>query len=404
MPLPESPKSSLPSTLHLYHHEAATLPLRLILPPSASSSPPEASGWCVEHPGAVHIEWWQRYHAATGRTQRPTLLDTPESSVRDGIIDDFLKREGDSLQAAPIAQIDEHSLCQCFRHSGWWKNRRRVIASMHRTGQPSHRIASFASCGDGAWIMQADHMPERLKVTSSFCHDRLCEPCAQERARRIREVLCDLTRGRQLRFITLTLAAKGQSLKEGVDRLFKHFRALRATSLWSDAVDGGAAFLELKWNSKVRRWHPHLHIICEGRYIDQGKLSTCWHGITGDSFIVDVQAVRQEKGIASYVTKYVTKGVDGSVIATPEKLDEAMTALRGRRLCTCFGSWYGTPLSDAEDADFIGPDLPDDTWHAYCSFDVAIEGAMHGNPHYISILVNLGLTERLKSLVTMDTS
>ena len=123
-------------------------------------------------------------------------------------------------------------------------------------------------------------------------------------------------------FCTLTLCGKGEKLTDLIDRLYKCFRALRQHPLWTNAVRGGGAFLEVKWIDKFGRWHPHLHCIIDADFMDQGHLSTAWHSITRDSFIVDIRRVRDIKGQQRYVTKYASKPLNTSFSTSPHLLDE----------------------------------------------------------------------------------
>ncbi len=159
-------------------------------------------------------------------------------------------------------------------------------------------------------------------------------------------------------FITLTLSGKNKGLHELIDKLYRSFKALRNHPTWSEKVEGGAAFLEIKYNDKSQRWHPHLHIIAKASYIDQGELSEAWRTITKDSFIVDIRRVRNPEITGRYVTKYASKPLNSSFSNTPALLDESILALKGRRLCMCFGTWFGTPLDLAEDAE-LADDLID---------------------------------------------
>lgn len=39
------------------------------------------------------------------------------------------------------------------------------------------------------------------------------------------------------------------------------------------------------------------------------EIAKVWHAVTGDSFVVDVDAVRTEKGLSEYLSKYLDKGM-----------------------------------------------------------------------------------------------
>jgi hypothetical protein len=163
--------------------------------------------------------------------------------------------------------------------------------------------------------------------------------------------LFDFLKPKKLRFITLTLQSKpSDRLADRLDEIYKCFRYLRASRLWEECVSGGVAFLEITRGKRRDRWHVHLHLLFEGKYIDQDKLSTTWCNITRGSFRVDVRAVRDGGGV-NYVTKYATKALNSDMLANDDHLDEAVMALKGRRLCFCFGDWYGTPLSTLMEDD-----------------------------------------------------
>jgi hypothetical protein len=266
-----------------------------------------------------------------------------------------------------------------FMHSGWALTRNRVIASLFRTNQKETRIQAFMQCGRNAWIEAANDDPTRLRMRCTCCHDRLCQPCASNRAFRIRDSMMQIIQGKRCRFITLTLTgSKKETLVDLIDRLFKSFRALRLHPVWADAVDGGAAFLEIKRSSKADRWHPHFHIIAEGRFLDQHRLSDAWRSITKDSYIVDVRDARDE-AVANYVSKYASKPLNSSFANTCEHLDEAVEALKGRRLCTCFGTWYGTPLSNAEDEELADDLIDAHGYHFVAQVDDVIAAAAAGD-------------------------
>jgi hypothetical protein len=138
---------------------------------------------------------------------------------------------------------------------------------------------------------------------------------------------------------TLTLRHSKTSLNDQLDRLYSSFRLLRQRKSTAVMFKGGVAFLEVKWVAKSRTWHPHLHIITEGKWVDQKTLSQTWHGITGDSFIVHVTRISDEDRMIGYVTKYASKPMDSNVFADADALDELIVSLKGRRLYNCFGTW-----------------------------------------------------------------
>lgn len=328
-----------------------------------------------------------------------TSLDTTETSVRANV-EAF-------LNAPPEQQQDwKPTLCeemQCirFRHSGWWPMRRRIFAALERTNQTRSRLCAFGSCGAGAWIEQSSEDPTRYRVKHSHCHDRLCTPCANARSFNLSQALLHLIEGKPHTFITLTLCGKGEGLSELIDRLYKHFRALRLHPTWSEKVRGGAAFLEVKWSDKAQRWHPHLHIICDAGFIHQGELSSVWRGITKDSFIVDIRKVRDSGVSARYVTKYASKPLNASFSNTPKLLDEAIVALKGRRLCLCFGTWYGTALDALEDTDLADDLIDTGAWHSVGSLEETLILASHADAIALAILRSLDIESKWRQSLTL---
>jgi len=251
---------------------------------------------------------------------------------------------------------------------------------------PTSRLSAFGCCGSAAWIEQSDVDHTKYRIRRACCNDRFCTPCALAKSIRISTAVKNLVDDRGMSFITLTLCGKGETLTDLLDRLQKHFRALRLHPLWDEAVEGGAAFIEVKWSDKAQRWHPHLHIIAKAKFIDQGELSNVWRGISKDSFIVDIKRIRDPEQVAGYVTKYAGKPLNTSFSNTPRLLDEAITALHGRRLLTLFGTWYGDGLIDSE-TEFMDEDrLEEGSWSYWSDLGYTLQQASHGNPDAIALL------------------
>jgi hypothetical protein len=334
--------------------------------------------------------------------QLSTNLDTLESSVFANKFDMYHRED-----TPDEVWLDYASNAARYRHSSWHINRKRVFEALRRTHQPLHRLKAFAHCGSTGWLQRSiatEPIPggvrHRYRIVTCNCHDRLCVPCANTRAFIIRQHLQPLIAGKQLLFITLTLAGKDQGLREKIDRLYKGFRALRTHPTFMDAVTGGAAFLEIKWSDKAQRWHPHLHIIADGHYIPKSDLAAAWRSITGDSYIVDIQRETRPEAVESYVCKYASKPLNSSFVNSPELLDEALMALKGRRLCLCFYSWYGTPLSIAEDETFADDLIDAEGYDNYLPLSQALESALSNDPDMWQLFVDLGQEARLRMLCT----
>jgi len=312
--------------------------------------------------------------------------------------DRFMHEKNTELELQREPQIDENSRCAAFRHNSWKINRRRVWDSMRRTGQSNSRMRSFGSCGSFSSIEQHITDANKFRIRCNHCNDRLCVPCGNARAVRLLEALRPMCRDKRLSFITLTLRASKETLTETIDRIYKCFKLLRTMPLWADKVRGGAAFLETKKADGFKRWHTHLHILCDADYMEQGFLSKAWHMLTKDSFRVDIQRVHSEENLQKYVTKYVTKPLSPTFVSDPDSLDEALKSLKGRRLCMCFGDWYGSALTDAEDEGLEFEDVRD--YRHFASLEQILIRATAGDRDSVSLLQRMGIDGLWRATLT----
>lgn len=269
------------------------------------------------------------------------------------------------------------SSAQVFRHSGWAPQRARIYAAFSRTHQDFNRRSRFQYCGTHARVLQKIDPPYDYKIVGDYCRDRFCLPCSKLRGHTIAANVIKQLDGRPARFLTLTLRSQTEPLVDLLNRIQQCFRSLRAKPFWKTKVDGGVSFIECKWNPQANRWHVHLHMLLEGRYLDKPTLEAQWLAITADSYVCDLQLCRSETDAARYVTKYVTKAFSADLLSTPDRLDEAVRSFRGRRLFTTFGSWRGVPLLATD---------RDDTWIDLGELLDILAQAKAGDPDAMKIL------------------
>ena len=106
---------------------------------------------------------------------------------------------------------------------------------------------------------------------------------------------------------------------------------------------GGVYTLEL--TNKGKGWHPHCHmIVLAASAPSQSAISAEWHGITGDSMIVDCRPITGDpsEGFME-VFKYAVKFSDLS-------LDDnwhAAQLLKGKRLLNSFGLFRGVEIPES---------------------------------------------------------
>jgi hypothetical protein len=233
-----------------------------------------------------------------------------------------------------------------FRHSGWAADRRRVHDALVRTAQSTNRLWDFKQCGSHAYVFQSLEDPDVYTLGGSTCHDRFCLPCGRERSRVIAQNVKLRVAGNKARFLTLTLRSDTEPLDQLLHKLTQDFAALRRTALWRKRVTGGVAFLEVKWIERTQRWHVHMHALLQGRFVPREHLSNLWLKITGTSEVIDIRIVEDERQCTHYICKYASKPLDRTVVVQPARLDEAVLALKGKRLCLTFGTWRGCKLTE----------------------------------------------------------
>jgi hypothetical protein len=287
--------------------------------------------------------------------------------------------DGPSSLDHPEFPVDGGSdpLPEPFRHRGWRRDRLRIYAALATAGLPESRRRAFARCGSHTWVLYNEHVPDLYRVVRGTCHDRFCRPCAAERAARIRDNLRKNWNGRPFRFVTLTLAHTDDLLSTRVNHLLASFRRMRQRGWWRGHVVGGIAFLEIGLGRTDGLWHPHLHVICQGRYMPQHQLATLWEESTGDSRVVDVRLVTDFAAAASYITKYVSKAVPRRVIDNPDLLADAAAALTNQRTLIAFGTWRKYRL--------LSTPAPGD-WHLYAHESELRQRMDDGDTHAAALL------------------
>lgn len=250
---------------------------------------------------------------------------------------------GDAASLEPIetSGFGGAPLSLTFRHSGWTTQRAAVWAALLRTSATTARLLAFQGCGSHSFILKSPTDPPEYKLAGSYCHDRFCRPCANSRSFVIATNIRDYLGKKATRFITLTLKHNALPLAQQIKRLYDSFRKLRKTSLWKRTQTGGVAFLEITKARALDEWHPHFHILSQGKFLPHAELRNLWFAITGDSHIVDVRAVADVNTVTNYVTKYATKPFDPSLFESEADLEGAILALKGRRMILTFGNWKG---------------------------------------------------------------
>jgi len=189
-----------------------------------------------------------------------------------------------------------------------------------------------------------------VKVLSKSCHVKFCPYCTKSRSFLIKQNTAKWLKAcNHPKFITLTLRHSEETLLEQLDHLYSAFRELRRLKLWKSKIIGGIWFFEIKF-AKSGKWHPHIHLVADGEYIPQRKLSRNWEKVTWGSPICDIRSVKDPKKVADYVAKYATKPCSLRYLAMSQRI-ELYEALKRRRLVGTFGTAHKAKLTSKPKTD-----------------------------------------------------
>lgn len=256
-----------------------------------------------------------------------TSLDHTETTQHD---DDA---PADVWNKAPLDDLNT-----VHRHSCWQARRARVLTALRDAAASSRGISRFCGCGGQAWVLQSKDDPDLYKLAPDFCRNRWCIPCARARGYRVAINLLDRIGHDPVRFVTLTIATPNLSLRDSLAKLLSSYNKLRRSDLWSSRVTGAVAFLEVTRGAHNDRWHPHLHVLTLGNFIQQEQLAAAWKHVTGDSYVVHIRLVRDHRTVVGYLCEYASKPIAGKLLRDPPMLSEAIAALRNRKFLYASGS------------------------------------------------------------------
>ena len=226
---------------------------------------------------------------------------------------------------------------------------------------------SIRSCGSFLEFKDYYTVSQIRLFNASFCKKHLlCPLCAIRRGAKMLgryfDRYLDLTsKNPALRPYLVTLTVKdGDSLLDRYDHLKKslqiyHMRRHRKNaSCEARKADSAVWSYEFKRGVGSNLWHPHVHAVwlCEFEPL-QSKLSSEWHSITGDSFIVDVTPMDMVNPVKAFleVFKYAIKFSDQS----EDDTWHCYQTLKAKRLLASFGDFRSIPeLDDLNDDPLEG--------------------------------------------------
>lgn len=252
-------------------------------------------------------------------------------------------------------------------------------AYMEMYGSPSNsHLMGIRECRKFASFAR-EKITGEVKVMASACRDRWCPMCSGQKSKYAKEQ-CELyiKSLKVPRFLTLTLRNDGAELQHQLEFLSKCFVTLRNRAYWKRNVTGGVWFLQVKRGKNSGCWHPHLHILLDGDYMEQGRLSALWEQVTYGSPVIDIRRINNVEEAASYVARYSAR----PAILADQPLEDRITiikALFGKRLAGTFGTGKTVTLTP--------PKIKDDSeWSTIGFYDVVV-GKAESDPAAKAVLI-----------------
>lgn len=226
------------------------------------------------------------------------------------------------------------------------------------------RTGTLQACRSAAWFVR-HRVSGEIRLFSSRCGLRWCPLCIKTKRFVMQESLKPwVKKAKGPKFITLTLKHSKADLSHQIDSLYKFCQTLRRRPFWKKRIKGGVWFFQIKKSKNDGLWHPHLHLIVEGAYLPQKKLSSAWSEITHGSSIVDIRAVKNPKKAVEYVARYATAPCRLADLELEDSI-EVFDALHGRRICGTFGTGREVVLAPKKCPD-------SDSWEFMAGFSAVM--------------------------------
>lgn len=200
-------------------------------------------------------------------------------------------------------------------------------------------------CSNGRVYIRGNHQGGSVGLWVSRCGHRCCPFCAERRSRKVEGQIRALLSGcERPRHVVLTRRHDDLPLSEQIRCLRNSWRSLRLSVWGRHHFKGGIYVIEIT-RSPAGSWHPHLHIVYEGLYVDQRQLADKWSEVASGSRIVWISAAWT--GHARYLAKYVGKPADIGNLSLG-LLSEYIEATNGLRMVQPWGTAHGPQPSDGD--------------------------------------------------------
>lgn len=296
----------------------------------------------IQPAGSAQASNARRIAARCAANHRPTTTQPPNSTQPTPSARAADSSSLDDLETSAKTASDISSV-QARLHDRFQRDRWAIIEALWSgDDQDAKRAEKLRNCC--ATPLLAFDGKGDVRLLAMRCKQRACPLCSAQRSRDTAARAETATeRMDSPRFLTLTMAHSDEPLAEQLKALRAAFRKLRAHWRWKRNVTQGIYGIEVTYNTTTDQWHPHIHAIIDGSYYEQHLLSQQWHDATGNSRIVHIKPAFSRKGIARYITKYVTK--PASIASWPKRaILEWTKAMHGVRTLATIGKLHGVNL------------------------------------------------------------
>lgn len=168
---------------------------------------------------------------------------------------------------------------------------------------------------------------------SKSCDTRICPRCNRRRFKRLLKRYSPiLSAMMHPRFMTLTLKNPEFLLKDSFQEFRRLWNLLRRHKYYRVRILGGIYAMEVTFTENG--WNLHMHILYDGSFIPQDKLSKDWKSLTG-SHIVDIRQAK--KNTVCEIIGYSTKNVK---LPNVHAYAEYLHAVDTLKLFQSFGKFY----------------------------------------------------------------
>ena len=252
-----------------------------------------------------------------GQDFDPSLLDSIETTARNQLPSDYQR-----LKFGP--------------HTEELRAVQKLYEDLDLENLTEH-ATELAWCRHFAWLVRHEDTG-LVKVVANACHLRWCPVCAQVKRMVIKTAVSKWLRTvKRPKFMTFTVKHSTEPLDDQIRRLYKGYRLFRQHKLLKKKQRGGVWFFQIKRSKKSGEWHPHLHVVADMDYVNKVEIQDEWLLVTGDSYVVDIRAIKDPGKVVDYVARYCATPCRLSDNTPEDRLAIANT-LHGKRLCGRFGS------------------------------------------------------------------